>query len=86
LKRQIDLVSREMPIHCVELTNRGVYTKTYDTARIPLPKIASDDAHSVHECGQAWVEVRSPQDPDSILRAIKQGDFRNRYKLPLSPR
>jgi hypothetical protein len=27
-------------------------------------------------CGWAWVEVQSQQDRDSILRAIKDGNFK----------
>jgi hypothetical protein len=76
VNRQIDVISRDMPIHCVEVTDKGVYTKIYDTPEIPLPKIASDDAHCSDQCGRAWIEVRSPRDRDSILRAIKKGNFR----------
>jgi hypothetical protein len=76
VKRQIELISRDMPIHCVEVTDKGVYTPIYDTPEIPLPKIASDDAHSFEECGRAWIEVQSSRDRDSILRAIKKGNCR----------
>jgi hypothetical protein len=76
VKRQIELISRDMPIDCVEVTDKGVYTKIYDTPEIPLPKIASDDAHSFDECGRAWIEVQSLRDRDSILKAIKKGNFR----------
>ena len=72
---QIGLISRDMPIHCVEVTDKGVYAKIYDTPEIPLPKIASDDAHSFDECGRAWIEVESSLDRDSILKAIKKGNF-----------
>jgi hypothetical protein len=60
----------------VEVTDKGVYTKIYDTIEIPLPKIASDDAHSFDECGRAWIEVQSSRERDSILKAVKQGNFR----------
>jgi len=76
VNRQIKLISRDMPIHCVEVTDKGVYTKIYDTIEIPLPKIASDDAHSADECGRAWIEVESSRERDSILKAVKQGNFR----------
>jgi len=76
VNRQIKLISRDMPIHCVEVTDKGVYTKIYDTIEIPLPKIASDDAHSSDECGRAWIEVESSRERDSILKAVKQGNFR----------
>jgi hypothetical protein len=76
VNRQIKLISRDMPIHGVEVTDKGVYTKIYDTPEIPLPKIASDDAHSCDQCGRAWIEVQSSRERDSILRAIKQGNLR----------
>jgi len=76
VNRQIHIISRDMPIHCVEVTDKGVYTKVYDTPVIPLPKIASDDSHSSDQCGRAWIEVQSPRDRDSILRAIKEGNFK----------
>ena len=76
VNRQIKLISRDIPIHCVEVTDKGVYTKIYDTPEIPLPKIASDDAHSSDECGRAWIEVQSSRERDSILKAVKQGNFR----------
>jgi len=76
VNHQIDLISRVMPIHCVEVTDKGIYTKIYDTPKIPLPKIASDDAHTFEECGRAWIEVQSAKNRDSILKAIKQGNLR----------
>ena len=76
VNRQIKLISRDFPIHCVEVTDKGVYTKIYDTPEIPLPKIASDDAHSSDECGRAWIEVQSLRGRDSILKAVKKGNFR----------
>lgn len=82
LKKQIEWVSQELPIHCLEVSERGVYVKLYDSAKIPLPKIVTDDAHCVEECGRAWVEVFcKKREPDSILQAIKRGSFQNRYKF-----
>ena len=74
--RQIILISQDIPIHGLEVTDKGVYTKMYDTPEIPLPKIASDDAHTWDQCGRAWVEVQSRRDRDCILRAIKEGNCR----------
>jgi hypothetical protein len=76
VNRQIEVISREMKVHCVEVTDKGVYTRLYDTPEIPLPKIASDDSHTFDMCGWAWVEVQSQRDRDSILRALKDGDFK----------
>jgi len=82
LRKQIELASREIPIHCVEVSERGVYLKMYDTPRISLPKIVTDDAHCVEECGRAWIEVFcKKREGDSILQAIKLGSYQNRYKL-----
>ncbi len=80
LKRQIQQVSKDMPIHCLEVTDKGVYTKMYDTPQIPLLKIATDDAHFLEECGRAWVEVDSKLGRDAILRAIKDGRFQRGFK------
>jgi hypothetical protein len=76
VNRQIEMISQDMAIHCVEVTDKGVYTRVYDTPEIPLPKIASDDSHVLDQCGWAWVEVESERERDSILRAIKNGNFR----------
>jgi len=76
VNRQIRVISRDMTVDCLEVTDKGVYTEMYDTAEIPLPKIASDDAHTFDMCGRAWVEVRSARDRDAILKALKNGDFR----------
>ena len=76
VNRQIEVISRDMPIHCLEVTDKGVYTKMYDTPEITLPKIVSDDSHTFDMCGWAWVEVQSARSRDAILQAIKNGSFR----------
>jgi len=76
VNRQIEVISRDMPIHSLEVTDKGVYTKMYDTPEIPLPKIVSDDAHTFDMCGWAWVEVQSTRNQDAILQAIKKGNFK----------
>jgi len=80
ITRQISLISRDMPIHALEVTDKGTYSSFYDTPEIPIPKVASDDAHSSDQCGRAWIEVNSGRDRDSILRAIKAGNFRMGFK------
>jgi len=62
-------------IDAVEVTNRGFYTRHYDTPAIPLPKVACDDSHDTHSCGKAWIEVNARPEKDDILRAIRGGDF-----------
>ncbi len=76
VNRQIQVISRDLSIHALEVTDKGVYTRIYDTPEIPLPKIASDDAHTLDMCGWAWIEVESPRRPEAILRAVKEGNFR----------
>jgi hypothetical protein len=46
---------------------------------IPFPKIASDDAHSMVGIGRAWIELDAKREKDSIIKAIKAGDFWNCY-------
>jgi len=67
--------SAPFPIDAVEVTLRGFYTQEYNTPKIPLPKIASDDAHELNEIGRAWIEVPKTKSADRLLRAIKAGDF-----------
>ncbi len=68
-----------LPIHAVETTDTGVYHPEYDVAAIPLPKVATDDSHRDEHFGEAWIEVDAARDADSILRAVKAGDFRMRF-------
>ena len=60
---------------CVEVTHHGRHLAIFDTDEIPVPKIATDDAHHAREIGLAWIELEAPRDPDAIVRAIKAGDF-----------
>jgi predicted metal-dependent phosphoesterase TrpH len=71
--------SAPFPIDAVEITHRGFYTAEYDVAEIPVPKIASDDAHESYDVGRAWIETRDTKDPDQLIRAIKAGEFRNGF-------
>jgi hypothetical protein len=65
------------PIDAIEITHRGFYTPEYDVPQIPIPKVATDDAHEFFDVGRAWIEVPDTRDPDELLRAIKAGQFRN---------
>ena len=71
--------SEPFPIDAVEITHRGFYTPKYDTSAIPIPKIASDDAHEPSECGRAWIETPATRDPDQLIRAIKARNFTIRF-------
>ena len=78
--RRIRTITRDgMPIHAVEVTDTGVYQPEYDVEAIRLPKVATDDGHRDEDFGRAWVEVEAERNADSILRAIKAGDFRIRF-------
>lgn len=66
-------------IDAIEITAKGFYTPKYDTPEIPIPKIATDDAHEEWMIGRAWVEVFSDPNKDAILCAIKSGKFRNGF-------
>lgn len=63
--------------HAIEITCHGRYLQRYDTEAIKVPKIATDDAHHALEVGVAWIEVEANLEPDSIVRAIKAGRFKN---------
>jgi hypothetical protein len=65
-----------LPLEAVEVTDTGFYRPLYDTDRIPLVKVATDDAHRPPHFGRAWVEVDARRDRDAIIRAIRAGDFR----------
>ncbi len=82
LKQTIDCindVAGQIHIDAVEVTHHGFYTPEYDIKAIGYPKVASDDSHTRMGCGRAWIEVDSARDKDSILRAVKSGDFENGY-------
>jgi hypothetical protein len=64
------------PLQAIEVTDTGLYRPVYDTAAIPLVKIATDDAHRPPHFGRAWIEVDAPRNRDAILRAIRAGDVR----------
>jgi predicted metal-dependent phosphoesterase TrpH len=65
-----------LALDAVEVTDTGFYRPLYDTGEIPLVKIATDDAHRPPHFGRAWIEVEARRDRDSIIRAIRAGDFR----------
>jgi hypothetical protein len=64
------------PLTAVEITDTGLYRPLYDTAVIPLVKIATDDAHRPPHFGRAWIEVDARRERDAIIRAIRAGDVR----------
>jgi len=71
--RVIEAISQKYPLEAVEISSKGFYTAEFNDARIPYPKVASDDSHTRAGCGRAWVEVECARDRDEILRAIRDG-------------
>ena len=63
------------PIDAIEITHRGFYTPEYDLLQIPLPKIATDDAHEIYDIARGWIETDDFKEPDFLARAIKAGEF-----------
>jgi hypothetical protein len=80
LRERIARVAERYPLDAVEVTDRGYPTREIEELELPYVKVATDDAHYRDECGRAWIEVESACDPDAILRAIKEGRFRNAYR------
>ncbi len=77
--QRIAAVAQQYPLDAVEVTSKGFRTPEYETDEIPFHKIATDDSHTRLGCGRAWIEMDCPRDKDSILRAIRKGDFWNCY-------
>jgi len=74
---RIRAVSERLPLDAVEITSYGFRTPEFDTPEIPYPKVASDDCHTRSGCGRAWIELDCGRDKDSIIRAVRAGDFWN---------
>ncbi|MBI4637701.1 MAG: hypothetical protein HY727_15290 [Candidatus Rokubacteria bacterium] len=82
---RIEIITRDgLPLDAVEVTDTGQYRPLYDSAAIPLVKIATDDAHRPPHFGRAWIEVEAPRDRDAIIRAIRAGDFRLGFAPPMA--
>ncbi|HDP24033.1 MAG TPA: hypothetical protein ENN34_01185 [Deltaproteobacteria bacterium] len=75
---RIEAVSEMYPLDAVEITSKGFRDSEFEIPEIEYPKIASDDLHAIVGIGRAWIEVDAPKkDRDSIIRAVKHGDFWN---------
>jgi hypothetical protein len=79
VRERIKTVAERIPIDAVEITSKGFRTPEYDISEIQYPKVATDDAHTRLGCGRAWIEMDCMRDKDSIIRAIRDGDFWNCY-------
>ena len=78
LQRLVEL-EKMYPLDAVEITTKGFRDTVLESLNIRYPKIASDDAHTLLGVGRAWIELDAKREKDSILMAIKQGEFWNCY-------
>jgi hypothetical protein len=76
---RLESLKNMYPIDVVEVTSKGFRVKEFENMDIPFPKIASDDAHGMVGIGRAWIELDAKREKDSIIKAIKAGDFWNCY-------
>ncbi len=76
---RLEYLKSVYPIDAVEITSKGFRVKEFEELELPFPKIASDDAHSMVGIGRAWIELDAKREKDSIIKAIKAGDFWNCY-------
>lgn len=72
-------VAEKIPLDAVEITTKGFRCREYEIAEIPYPKVATDDSHTKTGCGRAWIEMDAKRSRDSIIRAVKRGNFWNCY-------
>jgi hypothetical protein len=75
LRRIAAIRADGLPIDVVETTEGGLHRPEYDVAAIGLPRVATDDSHRDEDFGRVWIEVEAARTADSILRAVKAGDF-----------
>ncbi len=68
------------PLDTVEVTSKGFRCREWEIPEIPYPKVAADDSHGREGIGRAWIELDARRNKDSILQAIKRGDFWNCYR------
>ena len=76
---RLAFLEEKFPIDAIEITSKGFRQEEFETEELPYPKIASDDSHTGQGIGRAWIELDTPRDKDSILKAIKRGEFWNCY-------
>jgi len=65
------------PIDAVEITTKGFRDAAFEALDVRYPKIASDDSHTLEGIGRAWMEMDAKRDKDSIIKAVRAGDFWN---------
>jgi hypothetical protein len=76
---RIGMIKEMFPLDALEVTTKGFRAREFEDLPVPYPKLASDDSHSLVGIGRAWIEMDTKREKDSILRAIKKGEFWNCY-------
>jgi predicted metal-dependent phosphoesterase TrpH len=76
---RIEALERRLTLDAVEITSKGFRHREFEVPEIRYPKIASDDSHTRAMIGRAWIELEARRTKDSILRAVRRGDFWNCY-------
>jgi hypothetical protein len=79
IRDRTERIAESFPLDAIEITTKGFREKELESLDLPYPKIASDDSHTLVGIGRAWIELDVRADKDSILRAIKKGEFWNCY-------
>ncbi len=74
---RLKVLEKKFPIDAVEITTKGFRDKEFEGLPVTYPEIASDDSHTRVGIGRSWIELDTGRDKDSILRAVKAGDFWN---------
>ena len=76
---RLEHLEKIFPIDAVEITAKGFRVGEFEELHMRYPKLASDDSHGLVGIGRAWIEMDARRDKDSIIRAVKSGDFWNCY-------
>ena len=76
---RLEELEKIYPIDAVEITRKGFRDTVFEEIDIRHPKLASDDSHTPGGIGRAWIEMDARREKDSILRAVKEGNFWNCY-------
>jgi len=79
VRDRLNELEKRYPIDAVEITSKGFREADFDEVDWGHPRIASDDSHDLVNIGRAWIEMDAARDRDSIIRAVKNGDFWNCY-------
>lgn len=79
IRDRTERIAESFPLDVIEITTKGFRQRELESLDLPYPKIASDDSHTSVGIGRAWIELDAQENKDSIIRAIKKGEFWNCY-------